>query len=125
MASGTSGGRPILRLVTASAPDRPAIGLLALALVAGLAIAYVDSRPTSDSAGVTVFALVGIAGVIAFVARRRPWLWALLVGLPTPLAEVPQYHDASPIAAVAFAGVGAAIGWTLAEARRHLGSASG
>jgi hypothetical protein len=91
----------------------PLTGLALCAALAGAVVAYVDSRPGYDAAGLTVFSLVGLSAVVAFVGRRRPWLWALLIGLPTPLVEVASSGDPSPIAALAFAGLGAALGWGL------------
>ena len=59
-------------------------GLLAIALCAGATIAYVDSRPTWDDAGVTAFALLASAAILGIVGPERPWLWALAIGLWTP-----------------------------------------
>jgi hypothetical protein len=50
------------------------------------------------------------------VGRDRPWLWALLIGLPTPAIEILGGRSAGSILALAFAAVGAAIGWGLARA---------
>ena len=84
--------------------------LACIAVVVGLAIAYVDSRPTWDDSGVTAGALLISAFAIAFAARRRPWLWALLVGGWVPAIEFGiGGHPASFIALV-FAFVGAYAG---------------
>ena len=80
---------------------------LPLALAAGIAIGWVDSRPTWDDTGVTAFALLVAAGLIGALAPRRAALVALCVGLPTPLLEL---HDHAAFAALAFAAVGAGVG---------------
>lgn len=48
--------------------------LLAASVAQGLAIAWVDSRPKWDDAGAT-------AGVLGLIGPRRPWLWALGIGI--------------------------------------------
>ena len=89
---------------------------IAFAIVAGLAIALVDSSPGWDASGITAGLLLLASGVAAFVDCRRPWLWALLVGLPTPLIEIPSTGSTGSILALAFAAAGAAAGWALARA---------
>ena len=53
----------------------------------------------------------------AFAGRDRPWLWALLIGLPTPIIEIRGRGLTGSLLALAFAAAGAAIGWALARAR--------
>lgn len=48
--------------------------LLAASVALRLAIAWVDSRPKWDDAGAT-------AGVLGLIGPRRPWLWALGIGI--------------------------------------------
>jgi hypothetical protein len=60
----------------------------ALALCAGMGIAWVDSRPGWDDTGVTAGALV-IAAALASLARVPPWLAAVLVAGPVLAAELP------------------------------------
>ena len=87
-----------------------------LALAAGVLIALVDSRPGWDSTGITAGALLLGAGAAAFEAGDRPWLWALLIGLPTPIIEAIGSGNAGSILALGFASAGAAIGWLLRRA---------
>jgi hypothetical protein len=93
--------------------------LVAAALVAGLAIASVDSSPGWDSTGITAGLLLLAAGTAAAVAGDRPWLWALLVGLPIPAIELAGGGNAGSIGAVVFAAGGAAIGWAIGRAGRR------
>jgi hypothetical protein len=90
--------------------------LAATGLALGLVIAAIDSRPTWDDTGVTVGLLVVAAAAVAFVDRRRPWLWAVLVGAPLAMIEVPTTGSLAPLAGLAFAAVGAAVGWLLTRA---------
>jgi hypothetical protein len=90
--------------------------LAVLALAAGILIALVDRGPGWDSTGITAGALLLAAGSAAFEAGDRLWLWALLVGLPTPVIETIGSRNAGSILAMGFATAGAAIGWTLRRA---------
>jgi hypothetical protein len=102
------------------APRLIALGLVALAL--GIAIGYIDSRPGWDDTGITVGLLLGTAAVVAWTDGRRPWLWALLVGLPLPIIEVFGSGSTASLAALLFAAIGASIGWLV---RRASGSGEG
>jgi hypothetical protein len=87
------------------------VGLAVVALGAGVGIGLVDSSPGWDSTGVTAVTLFGVAAVLAWVAGDRPWLWALFVGLPTPILEIAQTGTTGSVLALGFAGAGAAAGW--------------
>jgi len=87
------------------------VGLAILALGAGVGIGLVDASPGWDSTGVTAVTLFGVAAVLAWVAGDRPWLWALLVGLPTPILEITRTGTTGSVLAIGFAGAGAAAGW--------------
>jgi len=80
--------------------------LLIVALALGAAVTYVDSRPTWDDTGVTAAALLVISGVLGFLGPRRPWLWALALGVWIPLLGVIRTQNYGAILAlvVAFAG---------------------
>jgi hypothetical protein len=98
-------------------PPRSRLAVIAaIALLFGLLIAAADSSPGWDSTGITAGALLLGAGLTAFLGRARPWLWALLVGLPTPIVEIAGVGATGSLVALVFAGVGASIGWTLARA---------
>lgn len=92
--------------------------LLALAVVAGLFIAYVDSRPTWDDTGITAGAIVLSAGLLTLLGYRRPWLIALAVGLWLPIYEIYKSHNYSlpslilfPLVILLIASIGAYGGW--------------
>jgi hypothetical protein len=89
--------------------------LVAIATLVGVAISYVDSRPTWDDTGVTAAALSLAAFLIAAVAGRWPWLWALLVGGWTPVAAIVAGRDPSAALALAFAFLGALAGYGVAR----------
>ena len=95
---------------------------LVVAAIGGLAMAWIDARPGWDDTGITAGLLVLVAGAAAGISGHRPWLWAILVGLPTPVVEVARGGDAASVAALGFAAVGAAGGYLIARAVRATGT---
>lgn len=90
--------------------------LLAIAAVlVGLAVGYVDSRPTWDEVGVTVSLLLLASAMAAGLSGRRPWLWAVLVGAGVPLFEIPGRGGPASLVALLVSGIGAAIGYAVAR----------
>jgi hypothetical protein len=89
--------------------------LVVLAVAVGAAIAFVDSRPGWDDTGITAGLLLGSAAVVAAASGRRPWLWALLIGLPTPVFEMATGGSPGSIAALGLAAVGSLGGWFVAR----------
>jgi len=87
-----------------------------VSLAAGIGIALIDSSPGWDSTGITAGALFVSAAVFAGVARDRPWLWALLVGVPTPILDIIWTGNTGSVLALGFAAAGAATGWAVRRA---------
>lgn len=83
------------------------------ALAAGLLIAYVDSLPHWDDTGITVFALLLTGGIIGLLARRRPWLFGLAIGLPLPLHAILVSGDFKMLIMALFPLLGVYAGWGL------------
>jgi hypothetical protein len=103
-------------MTKAPAVSKREMGVLALALGLGLFIAWMDSRPHWDDTGITAASLLLSAGLTGFLARRRPWLLGLAVGLWVPLTVIAQHPSIASLAgglvilsipmAGAFAGAG-------------------
>jgi hypothetical protein len=91
------------------------VAALVLAAIAGVAIGLVDSSPGWDDTGITVASLFLAAGITAAISRRRPWLFALLVGGWVPVLELPRGGGSAPLFALLFSGVGAGVGYMLAR----------
>jgi len=104
--------------VSRSTASRRYATAFVVAVAAGIGIALIDSSPGWDSAGITAGLLLIGAGVASAIGRDRPWLWALLVGLPTPLLETVRDGNTGSWLALGFAALGAAIGWVIARASR-------
>jgi hypothetical protein len=82
-------------------------GLLALAAAIGLTLGYLDSRPSWDDTGITAALLLLTSAMVAAVSGRRPWLWALLIGIWIPLLEVSGAAGLASLAALAVSTLGA------------------
>ncbi|MDQ2933503.1 MAG: hypothetical protein M3R49_00725 [Chloroflexota bacterium] len=89
----------------------PLLAVVAVAL--GVAIAWVDSRPSWDDTAITAISLLGAAAIIAAVSGRRPLVWAVLVGAWTPMLEIPASGDPASLLALGFAVAGSLIGYGL------------
>ena len=94
--------------------------LLVLGLIAGLLLAYVDSRPNWDDTGITVFALLLSSGLLGLAGFRRPWLLGLVVGIWIPLWEGISRTNFGALAALIFAFAGAYAGWAAHKLLRKL-----
>jgi hypothetical protein len=102
----------------ARSADRRHAAAFVVAVAAGIGVALVDSSPGWDSTGITAGLLLLGAAAAALIGRDRPWLWALLVGLPTPILETVRDGNAGSWLALVFAAGGASIGWAVARASR-------
>ena len=87
--------------------------LVIVALCLGLSIAYMDSRPTWDDTGITVMALLFSSGMLGFLGPKRPWLWALAVGIWIPLLAILTKHNFGLIVVFIFPFLGAYAGMAL------------
>ncbi len=56
--------------------------------------------------------------MLAAIAGDRPWLWAVLVGLPTPVVALASSGNTGAVLAVGFAAIGAVGGWLVSPRRR-------
>ena len=84
--------------------------LLVLAIVAGLSIAYIDSRPNWDDTGISVGLVLLTAGLFGLLGYRRAWLLAMAVGAWIPLYGILVTHSAASTVALVIALVGAYAG---------------
>ena len=96
--------------------------LLGVGVVAGLALAYVDSMPKFDDTGILVGSLLLVSAMLTALGYRRPWLLALAVGLWIPLHDIYLSHDPRILIVLAISLAGAYVGWVV---RRGIQATSG
>ena len=108
IASATRGRRLTTRTLVA----------LVIALIVGIGVASIDSRPGWDDTGITAVLLIAGAAVAAAVSGRTPWLWAILVGIWVPAIEIPASGATASLAAIVFASIGATLGFALSRGLR-------
>jgi hypothetical protein len=97
---------------TAEPPVRNRTGLVfaTLAVLTGIAIAWIDTRPGWDDTGVSVGLVFLSSALWGVLAPKRPWLTALAVGMWIPLANVVMSGNFGSVVALAIAFVGAYAG---------------
>jgi len=80
--------------------------LLLASLAAGLAIGWVDTRPTWDDTGITVGSIFLISAVMGALMPSRAWVWGLTVGCGVPLFNFLLHGNAAALVSflIAFAG---------------------
>jgi hypothetical protein len=91
--------------------------VLLLAIVLGLLIAWVDSRPSWDDSGITAGMVFLTAAFFGTFRPARAPLWALAVGIWIPLFGIILHQNFGSLLALAVAFFGAFAG---ALARRFL-----
>ena len=94
--------------------------LLIVALGLGAGITYVDSRPNWDDTGIIAVGLVLIAAAFGFADPRRPWVWAVAVGVWIPLLSVLRTGNYGSLLVLLFAFAGAYGGMLLRKAASHV-----
>ena len=87
--------------------------LLILAVLCGLFLAYVDSRPTWDDTGITAGSLLLSAGLFTLLGHPRPWLIALAVGLWIPLLYIYLNQQFGMLLVLLIPLIGAYAGWAV------------
>ena len=88
----------------------PSIGLPLAAIVLGLLIAWVDSSPRWDDAGITAGALFLAAAFFGALRPSRAALWALALGAWIPFFGIVLHRNFGSFLALALAFFGAYAG---------------
>lgn len=63
----------------------PFLTFFILAIVLGLGISWIDSRPNWDDTGISAFMIAFAATLCAYAATKKPWLIALAVSTWIPV----------------------------------------
>jgi len=85
-------------------------------VAAGIALGYIDSRPSWDDTGVMAGALLLVSLVLGALTPQRPWLAALAVGIWIPLFGILHSANYGSLLALAIAFAGAYAGALLRRA---------
>ena len=85
--------------------------LIIVAVAIGALVAYFDSQPTWDDTGITVALLLLTSAMVAGLSGRRPWLWALLIGIWPPLLEIGGPAGLGSLVALLITSIGAVAGY--------------
>jgi hypothetical protein len=83
------------------------IVILCVAVISGLLIAWIDSRPNWDDTGITAAMIVFVSALISFIYPRRPYIWALAVSCWIPLFAIVKSMDFSMLLIILFGFIGA------------------
>jgi hypothetical protein len=83
---------------------------LVLAVMAGLFIGWVDSRPTWDDAGITAAAIFAVTFVLGAAMPNRAWVWAVAVGGCVIVFNFILYKNLGSALGMVFAFAGAYAG---------------
>ena len=84
--------------------------LLVIAIVLGLIIGWIDSRPNWDDTGTTVAALIIVSASLGFFQSKRAWLLAIAAGIWVPFFNFVSHQYFNSLPAIIFAFAGAYLG---------------
>jgi len=81
------------------------------ACVFGILIAWIDSQPNWDDSGISAFMILLVSMLTAYIAKRKPWLIALVVGVWIPLYGIITMHNFGSLLVLLPGIIGAYTGW--------------
>jgi hypothetical protein len=99
--------------------------LLVGAVLVGLGIVWVDSRPTWDDTGISASAVFSSAALFGAARPERAWRWALAMGIWIPAYGILLRHNAGSALAMAVAFAGAYAGAFARKLLARPGGAAG
>ena len=85
--------------------------LLIGATIAGLTIAWIDSRPNWDDTGISVLMIIVAATLFGYLSSQKPWLTALTVSIWIPLFGIFLSHNFGSLLALIPGFAGAYLGY--------------
>ena len=84
---------------------------LLLAITFGIVIAWIDSNPKWDDAGISALMILVAAAICGYFSLGKPWLIALAIGIWIPLFSVLSNANIQSLLALFPALIGAYIGY--------------
>lgn len=88
---------------------------LIIAILCGLIIAWIDSRPNWDDAGIIATLIVIIAGLISYFYKTKPIVWGLAVSCWIPVFGIIKSSDYSLLIIIIFGIIGAFLGFFISK----------
>ncbi len=90
---------------------KASVVLLIPAIIAGVAIAWIDSRPNWDDTGISVLMVLVAAAIFGFFSSEKPWLTALAVSIWIPVLGILSTHNFGSLLALVPGFAGAYLGF--------------
>jgi len=81
------------------------------ACVFGIGIAWIDAQPSWDDSGISAFMILLVSMLAAYMAKRKPWLIALAVGVWIPIYGIIFTQNFGSLLALLPGIIGAYTGW--------------
>jgi fructose-specific phosphotransferase system IIC component len=81
------------------------------ACVSGIVIAWIDSQPNWDDSGISAFMVLLVSMLAAYLAKQKPWLIALAVGVWIPIYGIIFTQNFGSLLALLPGIIGAYTGW--------------
>ncbi len=88
----------------------PFLFCVLIALIFGIGIAYIDTRPHWDDTGISVAMILSAALFCGFLASGKAWLIALAIGIWIPAYNILIFHNFGSLLALVPAFIGAYVG---------------
>jgi hypothetical protein len=98
--------------------------LFIISISVGLLIAWVDSGPNWDDAGIIAVFIFGTSMIFGFSIPRFAWLWAILDGTWIPIINILFHHQYATIIVLLIAFIGAYSGAALRRIFRPVNASS-
>ena len=92
---------------------------LALCIITGFLITWIDARPTWDDTGISAAMILVAAAVFGFFSSQKPWLTALAVSAWIPLFGIVATFNFATLLALIPGFAGAYLGYMLKGKNRH------
>ena len=92
---------------------KASVVLLIPEIIAGVAIAWIDSRPNWDDTGISVLMVLVAAAIFGFFTSEKPWLTALAVSIWIPLFGILSAQNFGALLALVPGFAGAYLGFII------------
>lgn len=86
------------------------IGLALAAVVLGILLGLLDTRPGWNDTGISAGSLLLAGAILGWLSPAQAWLWALALGMWIPALNIAIYHNYGSVLALAFSFAGAYAG---------------